>query len=211
MLKVDICGLIHLAREVDIPFWEFEVAVGIRPTIQYPDMELEELKEYNLRAAFQLRHTEESYYAIQIKLIDALEKLAEAAVSIKEVEDVIMSLPTYYIPAGDVVWEKKYQIENSTHLPGHQKLMRTEFAKRDGELSCCDTAEEAFTLATRALFGAYPRRDTHSERAFMRVIELTEDIELLKAVRERSLVWHTSRLASVRKIAALTQYVNRGL
>jgi hypothetical protein len=211
MLKIDISGMLHLARTLDIPFWEFELATGTRQTIQYPDMELEELAEYKLRVTFQLPDTDEQTYAIQMKLIKTLEELASKAETDEEVAAVIRHLPSYYIPASDTAWEKRLAKVEPERLLQHKRLLRLEFAKRDAELSCCETAEEVLRLCCRHMIAQLPWYDTHTEKAFLQLIEMTEDIDILKEVRERSLVWHQSRLASVRKIAALTKYVNRGL
>lgn len=211
MLQVDVCGMMELAKEVDIPFWEFEVATGIRPTIQYPDMSLEELEDYNLRASFQLAKTCESSYAISLKFIDTLAAMATTAESVEEIQTVIRALPYYYIPAGDIVWEKKKAKENPAWLKSHKKLMQVAWAKRNAELELCETKEEVWNLVARRMSADYPIYDTHSERTFLKLIELSDDVDTLKQVRERSLIWHQSRLASVRKIAALTKYVNRGL
>ena len=211
MLKVDISGMIHLAKEVGIPFWEFELATDIRETIHYPNMDLEELAEYKLRVFFQLPDTEEQSYAIQMKLIQTLEELATKAETDEEIDAVIRHLPSYYIPAGDIACEKRKARTKPEWLLQHKKLMRLEFAKRDAELSCCETAQEVLHLTNRHILADLPWHDTHTEKAFLRIIEMTEDIDILKVVREKSAVWHQSRLASVRKIAALTKYVNLGL
>jgi hypothetical protein len=192
-----------LARKVGIEFWEFELALDVRSTFTYPEFTIRELYDYRIRMLFSHSNSSEQYYAVSLQLMSELEKAATSAKTDEDMEFVIRHLPPFYTTAHDIIWEKQKLQTEPDRLARHKKLMLEHSAVEKARLSVCETAEEAFAIATRITGPELPRYDTHTEAAFLRAVELADDIEMLKEINQRSLVWHSSRFAALRKMLEL--------
>ena len=192
-----------LARKIGIEFWEFEIALTVRPTLTYPEFTIAELHDYRIRMSFSYSDRSEQYYAVSLQLMSELEKAATAAETDEDIVFVIQHLPPFYTPAHDIISEKQKLRAEPDRLAGHKKLMREHSAVENARISVCETAEEVFRIATKLGGPELPWYDTHTETAFLKAVELADDIEMLKQINQRSLIWHSSRFAALRKMLEL--------
>jgi hypothetical protein len=192
-----------LARKIGIDFWEFEIALDVRPTLTYPGFTIPELHDYHIRMVFNCDDGSEQNYAVSLQLMTELEKVAMSAESEEDINFVIKHLPSFYTPAHDIISEKRKLRTEPERLARHKKLMLEHSAVEKARLSVCETAQEAFAIATRITGPELPWYDTHTEAAFLRAVELADDIEMLKEINQRSLIWHSSRFAALRKMLEL--------
>lgn len=202
--NLDLVHLCVLSRQIKIPFWWFEVAVGVRPASKYRYLGLQDLKEYMLRMTF--NHPEgqdsEPYYGCALELTKKLHFYAGTAETDEQIKLVVSHLPTFYVPAGDIIMEKKHAKEKPDWLKQHQRLLRIHNSEKLAKLPFCDTTEQLWGLLGHN-FAEYPIYDTYTEATLDKLVELADDLETLKQVFDRSSVWHRSKLASIRKMVAL--------
>lgn len=145
----------------------------------------------------------EQYYAAAMRLTNTLLALAKTARRDEELKRVTDNLPTFYIKAGDIAWEKWKARHEPDGLEHHRQHMRAHNAAQLGKISVCETIEAARRIAFAHNTAPYPTYDSYTDKALLKMVSLADDFEILRDVNKRALPWHKAKFAALRKMYRL--------
>ena len=183
-----------LSEKSSIPVWYFEVAAG-RPALKCELSEVTLIREFLRTSTF----NSEEEYAGQLRLLELLMPLAQAATSPNEMLFVRQNSLALLTPAYVIVTDKMEQAENPEH---HRRLNRERASEEAGLLKRLE-----LSVSTEEMWEVVFRARGHSsaavQAALCAIVEHSKALSNLTRVFELSLFWYETRIASVRKIIEL--------
>lgn len=185
-----ISNLIGLAQQTEIPFWCFEVGLGLRLAISYPETNIEQIKE-DLLYLGGLGHGSEQYYAMAKRHSEVLLEWAEKAETGDEIDYVISNCSAFSSPGADIIADKNRKLRRPDTYLAHERSLKGLNARRTSDLQLATTVDTiAEVITSHAVIPEGPTYDTVTLAAKEKYVAIAKKLSELKWIYDMSLTQH---------------------